>query len=137
MVREGGAAPMRALITGSGGLIGSACARLLLDEGWKVDGIDNDMRSGFFGVAASTKASVKNLELMGKYRHWDIDICHQSGLRGVVDLVRPDLIIHTAAQPSHDKAAEIPELDFQVNAVGTMNLLVAARDFVPKSPFVF
>ena len=128
----------KALITGSGGLIGSECARMLHDQGWEVVGIDNDMRRQFFGEQGTTQPVVKELrDTLPRYRHLDLDIRDRQGMREVAKNERPDFIIHAAAQPSHDKAAAIPYDDFDVNAGGTMNLLVAARDYCPESPFCF
>lgn len=128
----------RAIVTGSGGLIGSECTRLLCEEGWEVIGIDNNMRSQFFGDAGSTAPIVQGLQdRYASYRHAAIDIRDRQGVRDLFELERPDFVIHTAAQPSHDKAASIPYEDFDVNAVGTVNLLVAARDFCAESPFCF
>ena len=129
---------MKALITGSGGLIGSECARTLGEQGWEVVGIDNDMRSQFFGPAGSTEGVVRELtRSLALYRHFETDIRDRAAVRDLFQVERPDFIIHTAAQPSHDKAASIPYEDFDVNAGGTMNLLVAARDFTKDSPFCF
>jgi CDP-paratose 2-epimerase len=127
------------LVTGSGGLIGSECARLMATEGWTVVGIDNDMRQEFFGPAGTTKPNVEELcrSFPNHYRHIHLDIRDRAAVREVMDEERPDFIIHTAAQPSHDKAASIPYDDFDVNAGGTMNLLVAARDYCRDSPFCF
>jgi CDP-paratose 2-epimerase len=109
----------KALITGSGGLIGSSCTRNLAEQGWQVVGIDNNMRQEFFGLQGSTLAVVDSL------RHDIPNYQHHS------------LVIHAAAQPSHDKAASIPYDDFDVNATGTLNLLVAAKDYCKESPFCF
>ena len=129
---------MKALITGSGGLIGSACVRLLASEGWETVGVDNDMRSRFFGPQGTTGPMVEELErTVSGYRHIAADIRDRQGMRDLLERERPQFIIHTAAQPSHDKAASIPYEDFDVNAVGTMNLLVAARDFCRDAPFCF
>ena len=128
---------MKALITGSGGLIGSECVRLLLREGWTVVGVDNDMRRQFFGEAGSTSLVVRELRTLPNYRHLDLDIRDRQAVRDVFEAERPDFIIHTAAQPSHDKAASIPYDDFDVNAMGTMNILVAARDYTRDSPLCF
>jgi CDP-paratose 2-epimerase len=127
------------LVTGSGGLIGSECARLMAAEGWTVVGIDNDMRREFFGPAGTTRENVEALvrSFPNQYRHIGLDIRDRAGVRAVMEEERPDFIIHTAAQPSHDKAASIPYDDFDVNAVGTMNMLVAARDYCRDSPFCF
>jgi|SRR5579872_6435326 len=129
---------MKAVVTGSGGLIGSECVRLLGEQGWEVVGVDNDMRSRFFGPQGATHEVVNDLvRLFPAYRHVDLDIRDRQGIRDLLERERPQFIIHTAAQPSHDKAASIPYEDFDTNAVGTMNLLVAARDFCPEAPFCF
>lgn len=129
---------MRDLVTGSGGLIGSEAARMLCADGWDVVGIDNDMRREFFGPQGTTERNVAWLrDTQSRYRHMQLDNRDRKGIRDLFDDVRPHLIIHTAAQPSHDKAASIPYDDFGVNAVGTLNLLVAARNFCPESPFCF
>jgi CDP-paratose 2-epimerase len=129
---------MKALITGSGGLIGSECVRLLSEDGWEVVGVDNDMRRQFFGDQGTTKPVVASLRSsFPKYRHLGLDIRDRPGVRELFSSERPDFIIHTAAQPSHDKAASIPYDDFDVNAGGTMNVLVAARDFCRDSPLCF
>jgi CDP-paratose 2-epimerase len=129
---------MKALITGSGGLIGSECVRLLGEQGWDIIGVDNDMRQFFFGAAGSTNETTAYLkETVATFRHQPLDIRNRQAVRDLFEAERPDFIIHTAAQPSHDKAASIPYEDFDVNAGGTMNLLVAARDFCRESPFCF
>jgi len=128
----------KAIVTGSGGLIGSECVRLLCAEGWRVIGIDNDMRQTFFGPGGTTRPVVKELaKALRNYKHLELDIRDRQAIRDLFQRERPNFIIHTAAQPSHDKAASIPYDDFDVNAVGTMNLLVAARDFCRESPFCF
>jgi CDP-paratose 2-epimerase len=129
---------MKALVTGSGGLIGSECVRLLTEEGWQVIGIDNDTRRWLFGEAGTTEPVTEALRKSTRgYRHAALDIRDRQGVRDLFERERPDFIIHTAGQPSHDKAAAIPYEDFDINAVGTLNLLVAARDFCRESPFCF
>ena len=129
---------MKALITGSGGLIGSECARRLSAEGWEIVGIDNDMRRQFFGEQGTTLPVVQELEAtLPRYRHHAVDIRDRQAVRQIFESQRPQFIIHTAAQPSHDKAASIPYEDFDVNAVGTMNILMAARDFCRDAPICF
>src|SRR4026208_1603440 len=128
---------MKALVTGSGGLIGSECVRLLAEEGWRVAGVDNDMRRHFFGEQGSTRAVVADLSAIPGYRHFDLDIRDRQALRDLFRDERPEFIIHTAAQPSHARAASIPYDEFEVNAGGTMNVLVAARDFCKESPVCF
>ncbi len=129
---------MKALVTGSGGLIGSACVGFLAEQGWDVVGLDNNMRREFFGEKGSTSPIVESLQAsFPGYRHLSLDIRDREGIRRVFRDERPDFIIHAAGQPSHDKAASIPYDDFDVNAVGTLNVLVAARDFCRDSPFCF
>jgi CDP-paratose 2-epimerase len=129
---------MKALVTGSGGLVGSACVGLLCEQGWDVAGVDNNQRECFFGPEGSTRAAVQDLLARWKtYRHHEVDIRDRQRVRDLFEAERPAFIIHTAAQPSHDKAASIPYDDFDVNALGTVNLLVAARDFCRDSPFCF
>ncbi|MGH9417651.1 MAG: NAD-dependent epimerase/dehydratase family protein [Terriglobales bacterium] len=128
----------RALVTGSGGLIGAACVERLWAEGWQVTGVDNDLRAWFFGPGGSTAAMVRQLQAACRgYEHHALDLRDRGGVDALVAEVRPDLIIHTAAQPSHDRAAAIPFEDFEVNAVGTLNLLQAARRHAPESPLCF
>ena len=129
---------MRALVTGSAGLIGAACVELLCNEGWSVVGIDNDTRMELFGPAASTAARAEDLVARHRrYRHLNLDIRDREGVRDVLKAEKPDFIIHTAAQPSHDLAASMPYADFDINAVGTLNLLVAAKDYCRDSPLCF
>ena len=125
-------------MTGSGGLIGSECVRLLCRQGWDVVGVDNDMRSQFFGPQGTTRPVVEVLlrEFSG-YRHHAVDIRDRQAIRDLFERERPGFVVHTAAQPSHDKAASIPYDDFDVNAVGTLNMLVAARDYCRDAPFCF
>jgi CDP-paratose 2-epimerase len=128
----------KALVTGSGGLIGSACSRYLCERGWQVTGVDNNMRQEFFGAQGSTNAVVEDLVQNVKgYSHRAVDIRDRQAMRDLLQNERPDFIVHAAAQPSHDRAASIPYEDFDVNAVGTLNLLVAARDFCKESPICF
>ena len=129
---------MKALVTGSGGLVGSECVRVLCEQEWEVVGVDNDMRKSFFGEMGTTKPVVEELtRSLRQYRHVHLDIRDRAGVRELIEKIRPDFIIHTAGQPSHDRAASIPYDDFDVNAVGTLNLLVAARDYCGNSPFCF
>lgn len=129
----------KVLITGAGGLIGSACAEYLVKDGWTVVGLDNNQRQEFFGPSGSTSEVVKDLvrRFPGAYRHEAADIRDRQRIRDIFQQERPNLIVHAAAQPSHDKAASIPYDDFDVNAGGTFNVLVAARDFCRDSPFCF
>lgn len=119
-------------------MIGSACARMLAQSGWEVAGIDNNMRETFFGPGGSTAATVETLaRAFSTYTHFAIDIRDRAAIADLVKRERPHFIIHAAAQPSHDRAASIPFDDFDVNAVGTLNLLVAARDYCRESPICF
>ena len=128
----------KALVTGAGGLIGSACIQTLCEEGWDVIGVDNDGRSAFSVlVAAPRKPSNGCCLPSGTTVISRLDIRNRQKLRDLFESERPGFIFHTAGQPSHDLAASIPYDDFDVNAVGTLNLLVAARDFSRDSPFCF
>lgn len=127
------------LVTGSAGLIGSESVRFFAKKGFEIYGIDNNMRSYFFGQEASTDWSKKKLqkELKDQYHHFNIDIRDFEGLQKLFKKHTFDLIIHTAAQPSHDWAAKEPLTDFAVNAVGTHNLLELTRLYCPKAVFIF
>ena len=128
------------LVTGSAGLIGSETVRRFAGDGCAVVGIDNDMRKRFFGEEASTrKTRDELLASVPTYQHHEIDIRDAAAVNEVFKTHGPGLraIVHTAAQPSHDWAARDPEMDFTVNANGTLNLLEAARNFCPETPFVF
>ncbi len=129
-----------AIITGSGGLIGSATVRAFAGEHERVIGIENDMRKAFFGPEASTRWNNDLLvDEFPNYVHADLDIRDRSGLERVFAEYGTaiSLVVHTAAQPSHDKAAEIPFLDFEVNATGTLNLLELTRLHCPHAVFIF
>lgn len=124
------------LITGSGGLIGSEAVRFFLAKGMKVVGIDNNMRKEFFGAGGDTSSVIETLSANSSYFHVDYDIRHKAMMKIVMNDHKPHFIIHAAAQPSHDLAAKIPHDDFTTNAIGTLNLLEAAREHCPESPFV-
>lgn len=127
----------RALITGSCGLIGSEVSLHLGRHGFQIFGIDNNERAVFFGPEGDTRWSLDRLQSnISGYKHFDIDIRNREGILRLVADIKPDAIVHTAAQPSHDRAASIPFDDFDTNAVGTLNLLEAARPTCPESPFV-
>jgi CDP-paratose 2-epimerase len=129
-----------AIVTGSGGLIGSECVRYFVEQGFDVIGVDNDMRARFFGPEASTRhvSDALNADL-DAFRLLDLDIRDADGLKDLFarHAREIELIVHTAAQPSHDWAASDPETDFTVNANGTLNLLQAAREHTPDASFVF
>ena len=129
-----------ALVTGSGGLIGSESVRYFAEQGFDVVGLDNDMRAYFFGAEASTGHVHEELARdLDAFTPVDLDIRDREGVEAVFARHARDieLIVHTAAQPSHDWAAREPHTDFSVNAVGTLNLLQAARDNTPDATFVF
>src|SRR5439155_24666893 len=127
-----------ALVTGSSGLIGSEAVSFLDERGWAVHGVDNNMRRDFFGEHGDTTWNLERLRGVTKrFVHHDIDVRDRANLSNVVGDTRPSLIVHAAAQPSHDLAARRSFDDFDVNAVGTLNLLEATRNYCPESPFVF
>jgi CDP-paratose 2-epimerase len=129
-----------AVVTGSGGLIGSESVRRFVADGWEVVGLENDMRARFFGEEASTAHVTEDLRRsFAEFRSLDVDIRDAEGVnRAFAELGgRIDAVIHTAAQPSHDWAARDPQTDFGVNALGTLNLLEAARTHAPDAPFIF
>ncbi len=129
-----------AIITGSAGLIGSEAARFFAAKGMEVIGIDNDMRRFFFGDEASTSWNRSRLESeLPSYSHHDVDIRDYGPLQSIFQRYcsQISLVIHTAAQPSHDWAARDPFSDFTVNANGTLNLLQATREYCPDATFIF
>jgi CDP-paratose 2-epimerase len=129
-----------AIITGSAGLIGSEAVRFFSSLGMHVVGIDNDMRKFFFGEEASTQWNRQRLEQdLSNYTHYDVDIRDYDKIKEIFQHFGRDiaLIIHTAAQPSHDWAASDPFSDFSVNANGTLNLLQATREYCPETVFIF
>jgi CDP-paratose 2-epimerase len=129
-----------ALVTGSAGLIGAETVRFFSGKGYRVVGIDNDMRKWFFGDEASTAWSRRELEsTIPNYSHHAIDIRDRDRVEALLGEYGSDVkaVIHTAAQPSHDWAAKDPHTDFTVNANGTLTLLEAARQHCPKASFIF
>jgi CDP-paratose 2-epimerase len=125
------------LVTGSCGLIGSEVCLFFGRHGFDVVGVDSNHRAVFFGPDGDTSWMRQTLETqLRAYRHVAMDIRNRESLLTLVGEVSPQLIVHTAAQPSHDKAAGIPFLDFEVNALGTLHLLEAARQHCPESPFI-
>lgn len=129
------------VITGSGGLIGSEAALHFGRLGFEIVGIDNDMRGRFFGSEASTRWNVERLSraLGSRYLHLEEDIRSREAMLSLFDRFGKsiELVIHTAAQPSHDWAAREPFTDFDINASGTMNLLEATRLHAPEATFIF
>jgi len=127
---------MKILVTGSSGLIGSEAVEYFDQRGHEVVVIDNNMRAVFFGPAGDTTWNTARLESKcPRFRHLAVDIRDRQRVLELFERERFDAVIHTAAQPSHDRAAAIPLLDFEVNAVGTINLLEANRQFSPEAPF--
>ena len=127
-----------AIVTGSSGLVGSECVAFLDARGWSVHGVDNNMRRDFFGPDGDTSWNLERLRASTRrFDHHEIDVRDRGAIDELVSSHRPDLIVHCAAQPSHDLAASRPFDDFDVNAVGTLNLLEAARRHAPESPFAF
>jgi CDP-paratose 2-epimerase len=130
--------PKTAIVTGSSGLIGSEVVAFLDERGWHVEGVDNNMRADFFGPEGDTTWNLERLlRETRSFTHNDLDIRDREAMLRLFDEHRPSLVVHAAAQPSHDLAAQRPFDDFDVNAVGTLNLLEAARRHCPESPFVF
>jgi CDP-paratose 2-epimerase len=125
------------LVTGSSGLVGSEVAAHFDARGWHVHGVDNNQRAVFFGPAGDTRWNQARLaSSLRSFTHHELDIRDRPGVLRLVAEIKPAAIVHTAAQPSHDRAAAIPFDDFDTNAVGTLNLLEAARQACPESPFV-
>jgi len=126
------------LITGSSGLIGSEVCFYFSKKNWQIYGIDNNQRAVFFGSEGDTRLILKRLKSLIKgFTHYDVDIRDRAKILKIIKDLRPDAIVHAAAQPSHDLAARIPFDDFDTNAAGTLNILEPTRRFVPESPFVF
>jgi CDP-paratose 2-epimerase len=129
--------PKTVLVTGSCGLIGSEVAVYFGQQGYSVQGVDNNQRAVFFGPDGDTAWSLERLNhSIPGYKHHSLDIRDRQGILDLVAGIKPDVIVHTAAQPSHDRAAAIPFDDFDTNAGGTLNFLEAARRACPESPFI-
>ena len=129
-----------AIVTGAAGLIGSETVKKFHTEGFDVVGIDNDMRACFFGAEASTTPNRLKLEReFQRYTHHSADIRDMEALKGIFGAYGKEIsvVVHTAAQPSHDWAARDPHMDFTVNANGTLNLLEATRLYAPEAVFIF
>ena len=125
------------LVTGSSGLIGSEVVSGFCRSGWLVYGVDNNMRADFFGPQGDTLWNLKRLSSeFSNFRHQEVDIRDRAKILDLFKVVRPDAIVHTAAQPSHDLAASRPFDDFDVNAVGTLNILEAARQYSQAAPLI-
>jgi CDP-paratose 2-epimerase len=118
-------------------LIGSEVCAYFAERGHAIHGVDNNQRAVFFGPQGDTRWNQQRLEKsLPDFTHHEVDIRNRSAVLDLLKAVRPAAIVHTAAQPSHDRAASIPFDDFDTNAGGTLNLLEAARQFCPESPFV-
>jgi CDP-paratose 2-epimerase len=126
------------IVTGSLGLIGSEVSEYFLENGWEVHGIDNNQRAIFFGLQGDNSLNKDRLAKYGKrYKlYTNIDIRDRQVILDIIPQIKPDAIVHTAAQPSHDRAASIPFEDFDTNAVGTFNLLESLRRYSTDVPFV-
>jgi len=125
------------LVTGSSGLIGSEAVEHFDRQGHNVHGVDNNMRQVFFGAQGDTSWNLNRLRSVTKhFVHHELDVRDRNGLESLFRANRFDLIVHCAAQPSHDKARDIPILDFEVNALGTVNLLEATRLHSPDAVFI-
>ena len=128
---------MKILVTGSSGLIGSEVCTYFSKRGHNIHGIDNNQRAVFFGPQGDTSWRLKELRnTLPSFDHHELDIRNRDKVLDLLKILKPDAIVHTAAQPSHDKAASIPFDDFDVNAVGTLNLLEATRQVCAESPFI-
>lgn len=129
---------MKILVTGSSGLIGSEAVEHFDARGHHVFGVDNNMRREFFGPPGDTTWNLERLKkTTHRFTHYDLDIRHRERVIALFKEQRFDMVIHCAAQPSHDKARDIPFIDFDVNAVGTLNLLEATRQHSPEAVFIF
>ena len=129
---------MKILVTGSGGLIGSAVCEYFSSLKYKIIGIDNNQRKFFFGKNGSVNWKIKFLkEKLSNYVHFDLDITDKKKLIRIFKKHKPDAIVHCAAQPSHDLASKMIFKDFEVNSLGTLNILDCIHQVVPKSPIVF
>ena len=126
-----------ALVTGSSGLIGSEVTSYFCGLGWHVHGVDNNKRADFFGPAGDTRWNQRRLLAQHEtFTHHEADICDRAQMLTLLETLRPRLVVHAAAQPSHDLAATRPFDDFDTNAVGTLNLLEATRRHAPAAVFV-
>jgi CDP-paratose 2-epimerase len=125
------------LVTGSSGLIGSEVCTYFAQQGWAIRGVDNNMRAEFFGPGGDTRWNQKRLQdALPDFSHHELDIRDRTAVLALMEALKPDAIVHCAAQPSHDLAAKIPFKDFDTNALGTVNLLEATRLYAPDASFV-
>jgi len=125
------------LVTGSNGLIGSEVCLFFSQRDFQIHGLDNNQRAVFFGPQGDTRWNQRRLEqTIANFTHHELDVRNRAGISELVKTLIPDFVVHAAAQPSHDRAAAIPFEDFDTNAVGTLNLLEACRNFCPEAPFI-
>jgi CDP-paratose 2-epimerase len=125
------------LVTGSSGLIGSEVCIHFSKLGWEIHGVDNNQRAIFFGSSGDTRWNQNRLQsIIPNFKHHEVDIRDRASIIRLIKELKPNAIVHTAAQPSHDRAANIPFDDFDTNAVGTFNMLEATRQYSTEVPFV-
>ena len=128
---------MKLLVTGSSGLIGSEVVSYFCSLGWEAHGVDDNMRADFFGPQGDTRWNQERLKAQfSLFQHHELDIRDRKAVLACLEQLKPDMIVHTAAQPSHDLAASRPFDDFDTNAVGTLNLLEATRLNVPEAVLI-
>ncbi|HRH96705.1 MAG TPA: NAD-dependent epimerase/dehydratase family protein [Prosthecobacter sp.] len=128
---------MKLLVTGSSGLIGSEVVDYFCQLGWQVHGVDNNMRADFFGPQGDTRWNQERLKtLHPQFQHHELDIRDRTSVLDCLETLMPDMVVHTAAQPSHDLAASRPFDDFDTNAGGTLNMLEATRRHAPDAVFI-
>lgn len=127
----------RIIVTGSSGLIGSEVCEYFAHLHFEIHGVDNNQRAVFFGPSGDNRWNQQRLiESLPQFTHHELDIRNRAGVAALIGEIKPDLIVHAAAQPSHERATTIPFDDFETNAVGTLNILEAARQSCPESPLV-
>ena len=128
-----------AIVTGSNGLVGSEAVKFLIKKKYRVLGVDNNLRKYFFGKDGDTKWQLKNFKKYKLFENYSYDIRNYLKLRTIFQKFKKkiDVIIHCAAQPSHDWAAKEPLTDFSINANGTLNLLELTRQYTPQAKFIF
>lgn len=128
---------MKLLVTGSSGLIGSEVVSYFCQIGWEVHGLDNNMRADFFGPQGDTRWNQERLKAQfSTFKHHELDIRDRKAVLSCLETLKPDMVVHTAAQPSHDLAASRPFDDFDTNAIGTLNMLEATRLNAPEAVFI-
>ncbi len=126
------------IVTGSSGLVGSEAVLYFEERGWRVHGLDNNQRLDLFGPDGDTRPTLERLRATARhFTHHALDIRQRADVHALIAALRPQAIVHCAAQPSHDLARQRPFDDFEINAVGTLNLLEALRSAAPESPFCF